>query len=148
YNITTLVFSPDSQVIATGQADYHIWGTWGLGTDSSLRKIRGHKGLVAAVAYSVDGKRLGSGSHDKTRAVGDVASGKETALMTGHTDIVSTVAFSPDGKMVASAGWDHTIRLWDADTGEEIGARTAHQGTVWTSAFSTDGKTLATGGAD
>ncbi|KAF2830335.1 hypothetical protein CC86DRAFT_402381 [Ophiobolus disseminans] len=52
----------------------------------ALQTLKGHLGLVSAVAFSPDGKTLASGSWDQT----------------GHSDLVSAVAFSPDSKTLAS----------------------------------------------
>src|SRR5690349_12945796 len=64
--------------------------------------FRGHKSVVASVAYSPDGKTLASGSQDKTIKLWDVATGKEQATLKGHTSAVMSVAYSPDGKTLAS----------------------------------------------
>jgi WD40 repeat protein len=116
-----LVFSPDSKTIATAQGDYHTIGMWPALSKNMLRRVRGHKGYVASIAYSPDGSRLVSGSSDKTVRLWDVEAGKQVLQFDGHTDHVNAVAFSPDGKTVASGSWDKTIRLWDATTGAEAG---------------------------
>ena len=55
------------------------------------------------MAFSPDGQRLASASHDGTVKVWDAATGQETLTLKGHTGVVSSVAFSPDGKRLASA---------------------------------------------
>lgn len=59
------------------------------------------------------GKRLVSGSSDKTLKVWDAANGHETLTLKGHTSPVSSVVFSPDGKRIVSGGDDKTIKIWD-----------------------------------
>ena len=64
---------------------------------SDLLTLKGHTDRVTSVAYSPDGKRLASGSGDKTVKVWDLQTGQELLTFKGHTGGVWTVAFSPDG---------------------------------------------------
>ena len=65
--------------------------------------LTGHTGPVTSVAFSPDGKRIVSGSGDKTVRVWDAATGQPVgAPLTGHTDSVTSVAFSPDGQRIVS----------------------------------------------
>ena len=71
------------------------------------------------MAFSPDGKRIVSGSEDKTVKVWDAATGQETLTLKGHTGAVTSVAFSPDGKRIVSGSEDKTVKVWDAATGQE-----------------------------
>jgi WD40 repeat protein len=51
--------------------------------------LEGHSDTVNSLAFSPDGKRLVSGSYDKTAILWDVDSGKEVRRMAGHTLSVS-----------------------------------------------------------
>ena len=73
-----------------------------------------------SVAFSPDGKRVLTGSIDKTARVWDAETGQEKAVLMGHTPVTS-VAFSPDGKRILTGSDDKTARVWDAETGTRNG---------------------------
>ena len=115
-----------------------------------LFRLVGHGHWVTSVAFSPDGRRIVSGSHDNTLRLWDAETGAAIgAPLEGHEGAVMSVAFSPDGRRIVSGSWDRTLRLWDAETGAAIGAPLeGHGGRVRSVAFSPDGTRLATGSDD
>ncbi len=65
------------------------------------------------MSFSPDGKRIVSGSQDKTVKVWDAQTGQETLTLKGHSDLVTSVSFSPDGKRIVSGSGDKTLKVWD-----------------------------------
>src|SRR5438552_18919088 len=92
--------------------------------------LRGHSGWISSLAYFPDGKRLASGSADKTVKIWTISTGEETATLRGHTEYVSSVAISPDGKLLATGSFDKTAKLWNVATTEEKTSLGGHRGVV------------------
>jgi len=116
--------------------------------DQSVMTLRGHSDEVHGMAVSPDGKRIVSGSVDKTVKVWDAATGAELMTLRGHDEGVGSVAFSPDGKRIVSGSEDNTIKIWDAATGAELMTLRGHSDKVWSVAFSPGGKRIVSGSRD
>jgi WD40 repeat protein/serine/threonine protein kinase len=102
--------------------------------------LTGHKDRIASVAFSPDGKRIVSGSDDKTLKVWDAQTGKELHTLTGHTRSVGRVAYSPDGARIVSGGQESNLRIWDANRGQEVLSLKDQTGPTVADVFSPDGK--------
>jgi WD40 repeat protein len=94
---------------------------WNAETDDAVLKLEGHTDIVTSVAFSPDGKRIASGSHDRTILVWDAETGEALLKpLKGHANIITSVAFSLDGKRIVSGSHDQTIRIWDTLTGDAV----------------------------
>ena len=123
------------------------WGYWNRQGHNELLTLKGHTGWVYGVGFSPDGKRIVTGSMDKTAKVWDAGSGHELLTLKGHTQDVKSVAYSPDGKRIVTGSFDSTAKVWDAQTGKEILTLKGRAGRVSYVAFSPDSKRIATAGA-
>ena len=121
---------------------------WDADKGTEMLTLKGHTTRVSSVAFSPDGKRIVSGSDDKTVKVWDADKGTETLTLKGHTGGVSSVAFSPDGKRIVSGSGDRTVKVWDADKGTETLTLKGHTDLVSSVAFSADGKRIVSGSQD
>ncbi|KIK14326.1 hypothetical protein PISMIDRAFT_67605, partial [Pisolithus microcarpus 441] len=112
--------------------------------------LQGHTEDVTSVGFSHDGKRIVSGSRDKTVRVWDVEGSVQVGSpLEGHTDDVTSVGFSPDGKRIASGSVDKTVRVWDVEGGVQIGSPLqGHTRDVTSVGFSPDGKRIVSGSVD
>jgi WD40 repeat protein len=78
--------------------------------------MRRHESYLFSVAFSPDGRWLGSGSEDKTVQLWSVEDPEAPPVVLGsHEGVVRSVAFSPDGKRLATGSGDKTLRIWVLD---------------------------------
>ena len=115
---------------------------------SLLYTYRGHSALVNAVAWSPDGKRIASGSVDKTVQVWDAADGGHAFTYRGHSGPANAVSWSSDSKHIASGSNDTTVQVWDAADGSHAFIYRGHSDVVLAVAWSPDGKRIASGSVD
>jgi WD40 repeat protein len=107
--------SPDGKCTATAK-DKVITVTDNQ-TQKEIMSIRGHAADVTGLAYSPDGKRLGSADKDGVVKLFDASTGKE--LRSIKSGVGGTVSFSPDGKNLAVSSGKQT-KKYDVATGKEV----------------------------
>jgi WD40 repeat protein len=145
--ITSVVFSPDSKILASGSNDGTV-RFWNVNTKKLLGKpLVGHSNSVKSVAFSPNGKILASGGEDDTVRLWDVKTRQLLGKpLVGHSNSVDSVAFSPDGKTLASGSSSSTVRLWDVKTRQPLAKLLENSGYTTSSvAFSPDSQTLLSG---
>ena len=106
--ITALAFSPNNDHIAVGnRAKIRM-----LGSKKHFR-FKETKHGAAALAFSLDGTVLVSGTHGGKIILWDLISGNKINTLNGHTQPIEMLVFSPDGKTLVSTGQDGAIFVWD-----------------------------------
>ena len=152
-----IVYSPDRKTVLTsdGRRIARLWETsTGLPLGSPLR----HGRNVRTVAFSPDGTRVATASHDLSTGltdsqlssiqIWDAATGGRLGPPIWRYRWVSALAFSPDGRVLAAGDYGRAVGFWDATTGRPVGAPLVQRGIVFSLAYSPDGKTLAVGTVD
>jgi len=125
-----------------------------------LLSLNVHGGSVRTAAFSPDGARVVTGSHDGTMRVWDAKSGTQLIELKGHSASVQGAAFSPDGVRIVTGSRDGTARVWESAPVPASGASgpssawqpvlvlKGHGGTVMSAAYSPDGGRIVTSSAD
>jgi RNA polymerase sigma factor (sigma-70 family) len=149
-----VALSHAGDVLVSGGLDFGEKGFFGEVRlyDTRKKELRwareGHRGAVATVALSPDGRTVASGSADKSLVLWEASNGERKHSLNGHTDFVRTVAFAPDSRTLASGSYDGTVRLWEVRTGNLVRTIKAYELHVLGVAFSPDGTQLAAAGDD
>jgi WD40 repeat protein len=111
FGITSLCFSPDGALLASGSSDSAV-RLWDVTKGLQLAVLPGHTDSVLNVTFNPDGALLASGSLDGTVRIWDVEYGAEKAVLGRHSSGVRGLVFSPDGTQLASGGLEGDIILW------------------------------------
>ena len=94
---TTLNNAPKCVRFATGGSDYNVRiYSSDLGTDDTMKVLKGHSDYVNAIAFQPDsGAQLVSGSDDHTVALWDAMTGRKIETMTFNSPIMA-LSWHPD----------------------------------------------------
>jgi WD40 repeat protein len=139
-----VAFSPEGSRIAVASADKLAWVIETDGGDK--RKLEGHQGSVMTVAFSHDGRRVASGSWDKTVVVWNPVTGSAVSNPMRHGGpLWYAVAFSGDGRSIVAGCDDHTVRVWDIETAKPIGPMLRHEAALRSAAFMENDSQVITG---
>jgi WD40 repeat protein len=140
----------DSEDTAKGTGKGQSVNTGSFAEESTPREsssLTGHTKAVVALALSLDGHYLLSGSGDTTARLWDLKTGALTGILRGHSDGIFDVALSGDAKVAATASGDRTVKVWDA-LNANLRATLLEGVVVYSLALSPDGKMIATGEQD
>lgn len=108
-----------------------------------------HQQDVQAVAWSLDGSALASGSADNTVHIYDATTRTLTAVQQNHKATVFALNWAPNGQFLASGSQDATVQIFDKTSRQTIYTYQGHRGyTVFALAWAPDGRRLASGGQD
>ncbi len=116
-NVAWPVINPSGDLVAAMTATLDVINVWDLNTGELNYTLKGHKSVAFWAEFSRDGKRIVTGSANKTAIVWDASDGAKLFPLIGHKNFVSVAHFSPDGERIATSGFDIEALIWNARTG-------------------------------
>ncbi len=158
-----IALSPDGQLLAAAAGGRPVIEVWDVKERRLLRRLRGHRERITALAFTPDGKRLASSAWDNTVKFWDVRADQEAHALPAPPRGIggvlhgSDVALSPDRTRAAWVQGDQvggpfgalsTVTLTEVATGRVLHVLRGHSDGARRVAFSADGKRVASGGRD
>ncbi len=141
--VTAIVYAQSENRLAIAAAN-NIY-IYDADTHKELMVLAGHTDSVQAVAFSLNGKLIVSGSSDKTVRLWEAETGKLRRARDEHTAPVNIVAFSAkSNKFWSASSKNNMLRSWySRDGGRWSSSTSSSDMTTTTVAFSQYGKTFA-----
>ena len=120
--LTSLSFSPDGKILATGLIDHDydsgVIELWNVDQRQRMvTLVEGRANSTLSLSFSPDGKTLAVLLNGVE--LWDVTTRQQIATF-GEGAGLLALAWSPDGKILATGSWDSRILLWDVTTRKQI----------------------------
>jgi len=111
--ITSVAFSPDSVLLATGDraGNLFLWESFGA---RHWGDLKGQKAGITAIDWRADGILLATASEDGTIHLWEADAAKKLKSWTAHGGGTTDVRWLNDGRLV-STGRDRKVKVWKAD---------------------------------
>jgi len=138
YLVRSLSANPTNQAVVTRLTTLLSYRSWMVAT-VSLR----HVGWVFGAKFSLDGKKILTGSGDGTARLWDAQTGQP--LTEPLKNELGGTALSPDGNRIVTTG--RPARVWDVQTSRQL-IELKHDDQDYTVQFSPDGKRIVTASSD
>lgn len=140
--------SPDGKKVAAsitkqnGSSNIDEVIIWDINNSLICCKLSGHTDRVSSICFNYDGKKVITGSWDRSIKIWDSNTGKEIKTLSGHNKRIFSIDLSADGKKIVSGSEDGSIIIWDFMSGGLIDRHNTDD-IVQHVSFSPDGRLIA-----
>jgi hypothetical protein len=107
-------------------------------------QLKGHQGVVYAVAFSKDGQQLFSSGADKKILLWDISS-SSSSVVYNESNTVRALGLSPDGKFLAGGADDGRVLIWDIKNNQVVSFAGEDNNPIYAISFNYSGTSIATG---
>ena len=134
-NSNVIIFNEDDSKVAFGNFDGSI-SIFETTNESLIEKAvlkESHKGAVASMAFSKDGKLIASGGEDMFIRVWNIDSKKPLWVEPKdphHAAKVGVLVIDNSNGQILSGGEDNTLRVWNLKDGKQINEAMLHNSSV------------------
>lgn len=139
--------SPPVSVNATASLIRRLSRTVVFQPQHQFLRLEKHTQPVRSVAFSPDGRRVASGSTDKTLCVWHAESGETIMQTPPLAESIRSISFSRQGEKIVTLG-SKEICVWYADTGRTAAGPFQQRHVGWSAVFSPDAKQVVYGSSD
>ena len=149
YDITSLDFSRDGSMIATGSTDAKV-KLWTVANGFCFVTFSDHSAPITAVRFLPSGHAVVSASLDGTVRAFDLVRYRNFRTLTAPKSVqFSSLAVDPSGDVIVAGSKDtFEIYVWSLKTGKLLDILAGHEGPVCMTAFATGSSLLASASWD
>ncbi|RCJ20595.1 hypothetical protein A6770_31300 [Nostoc minutum NIES-26] len=144
YGTSTVIFSPDNQIIASTHWNDNTVKLWNL-QGQLLHTLSHTDNLITSVVFSPDSQTIASVNSDKVVRLWNWK-GQLLRTLEGHSKNIRSFKFNPNGKIITSISDDNTVKVWNQQ-GQLLNTITDNNANsiafVNSVVFSPDGLTIA-----
>jgi WD40 repeat protein len=123
---------------------------WNVNNGQNIHTMESaHSNGGLAVAYSPDGRQIGSAGKDGKLKLWNSQSGLlEQVIMVTADSWIYGMTFSPDGKAIATANADKTVKIMDRASGKLLKTLSGHTAEAYALTYSPDSKNIVSASRD
>jgi WD40 repeat protein len=143
--VQSVVFSPDSQLLATGSHDGTI-KLWRVGDGALIRTVGKQANEIQQMIFADQGRVLVLIDFNARLTTWRISDGSIVRTINIPSAAASSYVFSPDGQIIAidsSGEGGPQVKLWRVNNGELLQTISLQQTYAMSLAFSADSKQLA-----
>ncbi|BBM88046.1 protein kinase domain-containing protein [Candidatus Uabimicrobium amorphum] len=145
-NVQSLQYTKDDQMLIIAlENNIQLWD---IATGAPVEILTGHTDFVTDIAYSPDGKKLLSGSKDKTLRLWTIPAQPQITLRRGYKNQkIHDIAYHPQGKLFTTLSHDH-IHIWNHKDSRPIRVKKRRNAKMSKVVFSYNGEEIASASED